>query len=260
MRHCIAIAVIGAALLPLELQAQLRGAPAMRAAPTPRMSAPMVRPAGGGVMRTGLAGPIRFVPGRGVPLRAGFGRPVLARRFMMSRHFGRRHFRFFANQCFNGFIDPFFCRRFFFRNSFFFSPFVGVPAYYGYPYDYSNPAVQPVAAQSSAQDNELGYEVQRLSDDLERLREEESLRREPPSPAPQSPLQAQTEEKATPTTLVFNDGQRTDVQNYAIIGKTLWIFTEQRAKKIPLSELNLAATRKANAERGVEFAVHESQP
>jgi hypothetical protein len=36
-------------------------------------------------------------------------------------------------------------------------------------------------------------------------------------------------------------------------GQTLWIFSPQRTEKIPLAELDLAASAKANEDRGVEF-------
>jgi len=61
------------------------------------------------------------------------------------------------------------------------------------------------------------------------------------------------EDKTSTTILVFRDGRRSEVQNYAIVGQTLWVFSEQRARKILVSDLDLAATKKANAERGVEF-------
>ncbi len=43
--------------------------------------------------------------------------------------------------------------------------------------------------------------------------------------------------------------------NYAIVGQTLWNFSPQRTQKIPLSDLDLPATTKANEERGVTFRV-----
>jgi len=33
------------------------------------------------------------------------------------------------------------------------------------------------------------------------------------------------------------------VENYAIAGQTLWVFTEQRARKIPLADLDIPATQ-----------------
>jgi len=51
--------------------------------------------------------------------------------------------------------------------------------------------------------------------------------------------------------LVFRDQHKLEVRNYAIVGQTLWSFGGQRTEKIPLSDLDLPATQKANEERGV---------
>jgi hypothetical protein len=53
--------------------------------------------------------------------------------------------------------------------------------------------------------------------------------------------------------LVFRDKHTQEVQNYAIVGGTLWIFSEQRATKLPLSWLDIEATTQANDDRGVNF-------
>jgi len=37
------------------------------------------------------------------------------------------------------------------------------------------------------------------------------------------------------------------------VGSTLWVFGERRTQKIPVADLDLPATAKANDERGVEF-------
>lgn len=58
-----------------------------------------------------------------------------------------------------------------------------------------------------------------------------------------------------PTVLVFRDQRKLEVQNYAIVGQTLWNFTPGRTQKIPLSGLDLAATEKANDDRGVTFRI-----
>ena len=55
--------------------------------------------------------------------------------------------------------------------------------------------------------------------------------------------------------LVFRDKHTQEVQNYAIVGGTLWIFSEQRATKFPLSWLDIEATTRANDDRGVNFQV-----
>jgi hypothetical protein len=62
-------------------------------------------------------------------------------------------------------------------------------------------------------------------------------------------------EASTPTVLVFRDQHTQDVQNYAIVGETLWTFAPQKTQKIPLDDLDLPATRKVNDERGVTFRI-----
>jgi hypothetical protein len=61
------------------------------------------------------------------------------------------------------------------------------------------------------------------------------------------------------TVLVYRDGHSETVGNYAIVGNTLWVFNETRARKIPLSELNIPVTRRDNQERGNDFAVPGSR-
>lgn len=70
-----------------------------------------------------------------------------------------------------------------------------------------------------------------------------------PAPAPQP------EEKVTKTVLVFHDGHKMEAVNYAIVGQTLWIYTETDSKKMPLADLDVAATKSANSDRGVVFQV-----
>ena len=55
--------------------------------------------------------------------------------------------------------------------------------------------------------------------------------------------------------LVFRDGHRTEARNYAIVGQTLWIYTDQDSKKVPLADLDVSATKEANSDRGVVFQV-----
>ena len=57
------------------------------------------------------------------------------------------------------------------------------------------------------------------------------------------------------TVLVFKDGHSIEVRNFAIIGQTVWNLSEQTARKIPLSELDLDATVRANDDRGITFKV-----
>lgn len=73
---------------------------------------------------------------------------------------------------------------------------------------------------------------------------ERAERSEEPAPAP---------ETLDPTTLVFKDGHKLEVGNYAIIGQTLFDMTPGHARKVPLKELDLEATRRVNDDHGVTF-------
>jgi hypothetical protein len=61
-----------------------------------------------------------------------------------------------------------------------------------------------------------------------------------------------------PTTLVFKDGRQLEVLNYAIVSHTLYDLTPGHARKIALSDLDLAATEKENDNRGVTFELPPS--
>jgi hypothetical protein len=65
----------------------------------------------------------------------------------------------------------------------------------------------------------------------------------------------ETNEPGQATVLVFRDQRREEVHNYAIVGQTLWIFSPQRTERVPLAEIDLAASAKANQDRGVEFHI-----
>jgi hypothetical protein len=65
----------------------------------------------------------------------------------------------------------------------------------------------------------------------------------------------ESNEPGQATVLVFRDQRQQEVQNYAIVGQTLWIFSPQRRERIPLAEIDLAASAKANQDRGVEFRI-----
>jgi len=154
-----------------------------------------------------------------------------------------------------GFRRPFFPNRFG-RGYLFYGypsayPYLG--SYYvdpGYYLDYNYPAASPTFqgynTSASYFDNSVQIqqqEIDRLESEVDRLREERESQRQPPAPP----------EPQSATVLVFNDKHQEEVQNYAVVGQTLWIFSEEQARKIPMSDLDIAATTKANEDRGVDF-------
>jgi len=155
-----------------------------------------------------------------------------------------------------GFGQPFFHHPHFVTRR----PYFGYGGYYGYPY-YGYPSYYDdngyYPSYNSAEDG--GYapgrgdqqqqqaEIDRLENEVDRLRQERS-----------SPARSQAPSKTdlhSMTELVFHDHHTQEVQNYAIVGQTFWIFDSQQTKKVPLSELDVPATIKANDARGVDFQV-----
>lgn len=66
---------------------------------------------------------------------------------------------------------------------------------------------------------------------------------------------SQSKDDSQPTELVFRDKHTEEVQNYAIVGGTLYDLTDGHRRKIPLASLDLTATAKQNDDRGVDFQV-----
>ena len=71
-------------------------------------------------------------------------------------------------------------------------------------------------------------------------------------PAATNPKHEHDAGPVDPTVLVFRDGHKQEVNNYAIMGQTLYVF-DARTQRIALSDLDVPATIKANENRGVEF-------
>jgi TolA-binding protein len=67
------------------------------------------------------------------------------------------------------------------------------------------------------------------------------------------------DDRVTKTLLVFKDGHKVEATNYAIVGQSLWIYTENDSKRVPLSDLDVTATKSANSDRGVTFQIPPSK-
>lgn len=77
-------------------------------------------------------------------------------------------------------------------------------------------------------------------------------------PQPQGPISANGNENSdVKTLLIFKDGVMREVSNYAIMGQYVFVFSGDR-RKIPLAEIDVDATVKANEERGTEFKIPSS--
>lgn len=219
----LAVAALGAALLAIPAWGQRHGGGA-----------------GGFGGHSGFASHGGFAGhGGGIAASRGFGSSGSFRGSRFRSGFSRPSFH-----------NPRFATR---RRHFGYGGYYGYP-YYGYPgyfddYGYSSPdnyaddgGYGPVQDQPQEQ-----AQINRLEDEVSRLRQERdsATRSQPPSKADLHSL----------TELVFQDKHTQEVQNYAIVGQTFWIFDGEQTKKIPLSALDVAATIKANDSRGVDFAL-----
>ncbi len=81
----------------------------------------------------------------------------------------------------------------------------------------------------------------------------------PPPPEAREQSAAQDAKPREPTVLVFRDGHRQEVGNYAIMGQTVYVL-DDRTRKISLADLDVPATVKANDDRGMEFKVPAQKP
>jgi hypothetical protein len=58
--------------------------------------------------------------------------------------------------------------------------------------------------------------------------------------------------------LVFKDGHKVEVSNYAIVGTTLFDLTPGHPRHIAVADIDLEATRKENDEHGIIFQLPPS--
>ena len=82
-------------------------------------------------------------------------------------------------------------------------------------------------------------------------------------PSYEGPAHAQTQEDSSdspqiPTTLIFKDGHQLEIENYAVVGQTLYDLTPGHSRKVALADLDLPATQKQNDDRGVTFQLPSS--
>jgi hypothetical protein len=66
---------------------------------------------------------------------------------------------------------------------------------------------------------------------------------------------ADPEAAQEPTLLVFKDGRKLELGNYAIVGVTLYDLTPGHSRRVALADLDLEATRQQNDDRGVIFQI-----
>lgn len=121
--------------------------------------------------------------------------------------------------------------------------------------DQTDQSAEPPPAPN--EDSQLAGQVDNLTKEVESMREGQACQDSDAAPPVEPPVKSQ--EIPPPTLVVYRDGHQTEIQNYAILGNTLWIFSDQTARRVPLDELDLAATRRVNGEKGMDFVAPVSR-
>lgn len=117
---------------------------------------------------------------------------------------------------------------------------------YGSGFD-APPPPDPDAQAAVMGQNMLGDQINRLSAEVEQLKYAQ---------APQAPPFVSHEDPPPPqppVMLVLRTGQQLKVQNYAVMDQTFWDFSTEPARKIPIANIDVAASAKATAAGGGEF-------
>ena len=70
---------------------------------------------------------------------------------------------------------------------------------------------------------------------------------------PKPEVKPESEDVGPMTVLIFRDGTRKEVKNYAIMGKELIVFGTGSMRRIQIAELDVPATVKENDVRGLDF-------
>src|SRR4029077_716862 len=130
----------------------------------------------------------------------------------------------------------------------------GYPGYYGgyyspywdwYGSSYDSSDSDYVQQQTARQIDDLSAEVQRLREEREYSQPREDYPQAPVAAVPRPPTDAKLDSDL-PIVLVFFDKRILEIKNYAVMNETLVVFDGTRSKRIPLADVDLAATMKLN--------------
>lgn len=120
-------------------------------------------------------------------------------------------------------------------------------------YDFGNtfaPRQETVPAATDPNALSMAEEIGELRGELNSLKSQTAEKAQIPIAASNpTPLPAEPA-----TVIVLRNGQQFETTNYAIMDETLWNFSAKPLQKIPLSSIDMTASQKANATRGVDFS------
>jgi hypothetical protein len=141
-------------------------------------------------------------------------------------------------------------------------PYYPFYSWYGYSYwpswDYGDAEYDARFGNNYDSRYQAAAELNRLANEVEQLKEDrdyaQAVAAMAPAPASQPTVQARAQEDL-PVVVVFLDKRIREVKNYAVANEMLVVLDGSKRTKIPLADIDLAATMKLNDERGVDFQV-----
>jgi hypothetical protein len=195
-------------------------------------------------------GGFRVRPGVGFGGGVSFGHNPRFNVFVNSRPFHARRYSVFPYRSWRSNVYPYVVYPAYPLSYYDAYDYVSVQPSYAYP-AYATPSSAYQYAQGEGTYPDRGLAYQMREEGVGIYKQPTPARPQPA--APQATAPAAPDRELPPALLVYRDGRRAEVRNYAIVGPTLWIFTEERAQKIALTQLDMEATRQANEERGIDF-------
>jgi hypothetical protein len=159
-------------------------------------------------------------------------------------------------------------------------PFVPVPIFipaYPYPADYTNADAEAAANAENADvidPNAGGSDAEALREAYYRgahdalarqqqadsrygqhyldSREKAAAGTDKTTTEPTAAEEAAPSEETPATVFIFKDGHKLQTHNYAIVGQTLFDFSNNQMHKVQLADLDIDATKKANDDLGIQ--------
>jgi|SRR5208283_34934 len=131
-----------------------------------------------------------------------------------------------------------------------------------YPYSFADSAPPPNGGEAygpppeADQPNGLMMELDAIHHELAELKQRQAeapYGMAPEGAGPQIVEQRPAKPSDPPLILVFRDGTRTEVRDFAVVGQMFWDLSGHPTRKYPISQLNIEASIQANEDRGVEF-------
>jgi len=146
------------------------------------------------------------------------------------------------------------------RQGFYPSFYSGYYPVYGYALPYEPEVIEPDAVEAPPPDEYLGgptiFDRRGPGPSYPGNQEAQTVPRPPSVGAPETTAAPQPSSVAPDqpqTLLVFKDGRKLELQNYAIVGDTLYDLSGGRRHRIALSDLDLKTTIRENDDRGIDF-------